>query len=251
MHTLSALGLFARTHRTHARFLIGFATTLLVMAGSALGNLWTADGLRMGPGVLAGIFATYLLIFPLYPIIRRRTNRVRRKSFDAILIGCTALLGVWFGVQEEEAPRMLTEPQMAHAATVGASSTLTATQRTPGQQFHRQVQRGMSLLKLVFRRPARFAEPYELSTGEKIVLTILTILGMIAVGFLVFALSCSISCSGNAVAGALILILGSAAVLTFGILLIVRINRSANWKERRDQRRVEAAERRAHRKSMQ
>lgn len=248
MTATAALAFWARHHRTNARFLIGFATTLLVMAGSALGNLWTANGLRMGPGVLAGIFAIYLLIFPLYPVIRRRTNWVRRKTFDAILIGCTALLGVWLGVQEE-VPRLLSEPQIAHAATVSTSATPAATSQTPTQHFERRVQRGMSLLKIIFRRPARFADPYELSTGEKIALTILTVLGMAALMFLVFGLSCSLSCGGNAVAGTLVLILGSAAVLTFGILLIVRINRSAGGKERRDQRRAEAAEREAHRRA--
>jgi hypothetical protein len=63
MTITSAIALWARAHRTNARFLIAFFTTLLILAGSALGHLWTTNGLRMGPGVLAGIFATYLLIF--------------------------------------------------------------------------------------------------------------------------------------------------------------------------------------------
>jgi hypothetical protein len=80
---------------------------------------------------------------------------MRRKSFDAVLIGCTALLGVWFGVQEE-APQLLTGPQTAQAATVVPSSS--STDGTPARRFDRQVKRGMSLLKIVFRRPARFAD---------------------------------------------------------------------------------------------
>lgn len=247
MTTTAAIALFARAHRTHARFLIGFATTLLLLAASALGNLWAANGLRMGPGFLAGIFATYLLIFPFYPIIRKRTNWVRRKTFDAILIGCTTLLGVWLGVQTDT-PRLLSEPQAAHAATVKSSPAPTVTHSTPARRFDRQVQRGMSLLKLVFRRPARFDDPRIFSTGQKVGLTILTIPLMFAMMALVFMLSCSLSCSGNAVAGAVVLILGSAAVLTIGVLLIIRIHRGAGWLERRAQRRAELAEREAHRR---
>ena len=70
----ASLAFWARAARGHARFLIAFATTGILLLGSALGNLWTTDGLRMGPGVLAGIFATYLLVFPVYPLVRRRTS---------------------------------------------------------------------------------------------------------------------------------------------------------------------------------
>jgi hypothetical protein len=237
MTITSAIALWARHHRTHARFLIAFATTLLILAGSALGNLWTPNGLHMGPGVLAGIFAIYLLIFPMYPVIRRRTNWMRRKSFDAILIGCTALLGVWFGVQEE-APQLLTGPQTAQAATVARPAS---TDGAPAYRFEKRVQRGMSLLKMVFRRPARFDDPRIFSTGEKIGLTILTVILMLVMMWLVLSASCSLSCSGNAVGSALVLIIGGGAVLALGIMAILRINRNAEWFERRNHRRAQRA----------
>lgn len=247
MTTTAALAFWARHHRTNARFLIAFATTLLVMAGSALGNLWMHDGLHLGLGVLAAIFATYLIIFPLYPLVRRRTNWVRRKAFDAVLIGCTALLGVWLGAEGERTD-FGAQLQTAQAATVSPSQSPNARPNIT-RRFERRVQRGMSLLKLIFPRPARFGDPYIFSDGEKIGLTALTVILMLGLMFVILMASCSLSCSGNAVGGGLVLLLGWTAVATLGVLAIVRINRNADWMERRAHRRAEQAEREAHRRS--
>jgi hypothetical protein len=53
--------------------------------------------------------------------------------------------------------------------------------------------------------------------------------------------SCSLSCSGNAVGSVLVLIIGGGAVLALGILAILRINRNAEWFERRNHRRAQRA----------
>lgn len=236
MTTTAALAFWARTNRLHARFLIAFATTGLVLTASALGNLWADAGLRMGPGILAGIFAVYLLVFPLYPLARRRATWMRRKVFDAVLIGCTAVLGVWLGVQEVP-PRLLIEGSPASAAAVHIpAATPSSASHTPARRFERRVQQGMSLLRAVFHRPARFGDPVLFDTVAKVCLTVLAVVLAVGLMYLVFAISCSLSCSGNAVGGTLVLTLGGVGVIALLTLAVIRIFRGQRWAERRASR---------------
>ena len=235
MTAAASLSFWARQHRVQARLLIAFATTAIMLIGAALGNLWIDEGLRMGPAVLATIFAIYLAVFPLYPVIRRRASWLRRKAFDAVLIGCTALLGIWLGVQHE-APRSLTELQTASAAVSQTGDASPTASNKLRHRFEQKLKRGMSLLELVFRRPVRFGDPVLFDTVAKIALTALALVLMLALMYAVFAISCSLSCSGNAVGGTLVLTLGGLGVLALFVLAIIRIYRGQRWIDRRGSR---------------
>ncbi|HSU50254.1 MAG TPA: hypothetical protein VLJ41_06685 [Segetibacter sp.] len=68
--------------------------------------------------------------------------------------------------------------------------------------------------------------------GGKAWLTVLVLLGGIALSFLVLGLSCNISCSGNETLGTVVLIGGLAVVILLMVLLIRSINQSKGAKDK-------------------
>ncbi|HEX2534299.1 MAG TPA: hypothetical protein VHK69_11210 [Chitinophagaceae bacterium] len=232
---MKAISFWARGHVWTARLLIVFSFLFLNAWGWMAGALLAEDGVRLGGYFLYGFLGLLLAAMVYYPDHRRKERYRhffrRQKATDFLLVIVAFFLTVYAGNRPESVRlhRLLgTETQ----ASVTATEPGTDIRPKKAKRLHRR-----ALRQKLYEQWHTYRKLYrESSPAGKAALIFLTVIVAGLLAYLVAALSCSISCSGNDALAVVVLLLGAGAIIFFTVRVIRRIARGPGRKKRGEER---------------
>lgn len=200
------------------------------------------------PDVLAWSF-TFLAIVSIwfYPGKRIAKGKEfedfrKRKSLDLLIYLIGVLLIAYLGnrraheiwndkelaFSQTELQKSSIDQQLVHfvssvEAESSAEPAFTFSRKEIKKQFKKQIREFRKIIRAEIKELKAKRKKGERSVGVNVLLTILTLLLMFALGILMVALACSVSCNGNGTLAAVILILGWGGIIVGGILAIRKI----------------------------
>jgi hypothetical protein len=183
--------------------------------------------------------------FILYPSKKDKSSYNNfyktQKTCDLLLISTGFLLIIGFGnhyhLSRNQSPFSFTYAGAASISTGKNATELKLIEPAPKKKGS-LIRQWKQKLKENIRRIRK--EYKDASPGEKTALIIVTILVALLLLYLVAALSCNISCSGNDAAAVIVLLLGTGLLVFFTVRVIKRINRGTPRKPKEVPKKTEA-----------
>ena len=236
---------WAQANPISARLIITFATIISVGI-HYYGGLYLFAHDIIFPYPLA-VFISLLSIsgILLYPSRKSfkagsSTNFRKRKMLDFVIFFCGALMVIFLANRraadvwsDPELAENIQEVQLDQLSTIHFASSVhpEKLEETPRSLSPRELRKQMKkqfkelrkLIKSELKDLKERRKKGERGTGEKVLLTILTVALAFGLGVLVVALACSVSCNGNETLGAVILIIGWAGILFLAFYFIKKI----------------------------
>ena len=246
MSKFKQLSFWAREHKWPSRFIIIFSFIIMNALGIITGLLVSDLELTFSAWFIVLSVLTFGIAWLKYPGKKQVTDRIEknrvyvfRKTCDAVLIGTTFMMFVYFGNRQVTPLTVSVFPTSAvNAFSLPKDST----------KSYKSLEEFKKSLKDENGKPLKLKERKKIlkqqlkaikkdkttSEGGKVVLIILCILLAFALAIGVGALSCSLSCSGSEGAAVVVAILGLVGVglLTFFVIAsIVRKSRREREEE--------------------
>ncbi|MEM8888006.1 MAG: hypothetical protein AAGD28_08470 [Bacteroidota bacterium] len=166
----------------------------------------------------------------------------KRKALDFVIFFCGALMVVFLAnrraadvwsdpelvLASEQLEESANQVSNIHlASSVHPESLEEAPRSLSPKELRKQVKQQFKELRKLIKSELKELKARrkkgERGTGEKVLLTILTVALAFGLGILVVALACSVSCNGNETLGAIILIIGWAGILFLAFYFIKKI----------------------------
>lgn len=225
MKKIKQLSYWAREHKWQSRFIIVFSLIIMNVLGIITGLLFRD---------LDKVFSSWFLFISIlffcitcfaYPGKIRSNAYTLRKTCDAVLIGTTFLMFMYFGNRQV----MPFDSAIFSASAVNSFALPKDSTKTYKslEEFKKSLQdkNGKPLKwkerkKLLKQQIKEIKKDKTMSAGGKTGLIILCILLAVVLAYGVLGLSCSISCSGSEGAAVVVAVLGLAgvALLTFFVI---------------------------------
>lgn len=240
------MSVWARNHLWPARLLI-VTCHLLLITSAIITGLLLNDLAVFLPAITLPVFTILFLIgMFFYPGkdakgLSKHLYYVRRKSCDGILAVSTFLMFV-FTANHYDNP--LENYSKLNAATLATSAlprdSIVKTYKTiPAFNASMKDENGKLLKwkerkKLMKEQLKGIKKATNISSAEKTMLAILTILVALALMYVVIALACGLACNG-ADGAALLVLIGGTAVVVFLSILVFR----AIYRDRKTRRKIE------------
>lgn len=176
------------------------------------------------PLVALGLLVASIILYPA----ERKTrsflkNYLKRKSCEFVFLWST-LICVCFVFNNDVRVSFFNSYQTLNGSFVSSKDKVTET-RSKSNVFSKKT------VKQQFKELLKELKRSKKASGDKAGLIILTILGGLALTFVVLALSCSLACNGSEGLAIAVLIGGVAAVIFLMVFLIKKINQSHVMKE--------------------
>jgi hypothetical protein len=235
---MKQLSFWAKDNPRLARTIIVFSHIFIVLNALFLGFFTYATDIKLSYGVLIILATTFLLAYILYPIKRKESglfkySYLRQKSTDFLLVITYSLI-ITFGFnhfafspdysRESAQPKALL---IVHKVTPDAKPDKKEKRelRKTMKELRKNIKTEIRALKKEFKEKGN----NEMHVGLKILLALLTVGVAIFLGYVVAALACSLSCSGNEGLALATLILGWGGIIFLGVIAIKEIfkNRSS------------------------
>jgi hypothetical protein len=237
------LSLWGRAHKNAARLIIVASFILLTLLGLFCGSMLSGLGFTLGTSSLVTCMVFYFAGILVYPFSFHRGSKFSKKSFfkrqkacDLLLAACTFFMLVYFGNH----PGKFNLVGSLHAATPSSSIPLSDSSVKKYKTISAfaaslKDETGKSLKwkekrKLLKDQLKAIKKGPELTSAQKTILTILSIIVAIGLLYLVAALSCSLSCGGSEAAAFIVGIGGLALV----VLLLVVVLRAIHRKTKKE-----------------
>jgi len=238
---------WAQANPISARLIITFATIISVGI-HYYGGLYLFAQDIIFPYPLAVVFSllslTGILLYPSKKKFKAgsSSNFRKRKALDFVIFFCGALMVVFLA--NRRAADVWSDPELVlnteqldqseeQISTIHLTSSVhpenleevpsSLSPRELRKQVKRQFKELRKLIKSELKDLKERRKKGERGTGEKVLLTILTVALAFGLGVLVVALACSVSCNGNETLGAVILIIGWAGILFLAFYFIKKI----------------------------
>ena len=218
-NSLLKISYWARENRWKARMLIIMGLIALTNIAIFWGELLHEEGVYVPTSILYGSAIVFLAFVISYPMSSRKEFFLRRKLSDLVLLLTTCLM-----ITAQSNHFASNTP---FASALGTQSVAYAwvpkkvEQKTSNNLVNKSKAEIRSLKKAVISE-LKVNKNY--SDGEKVVLTILSVLGAAALLVLLAGAVCNLSCSGAEGAAALVAILGVGAVIFLFVILMKRIH---------------------------
>ena len=238
---------WAQANPISARLIITFATIISVGI-HYYGGLYLFAYDIIFPYPLA-VFISLLsiggiLLYPARKSLKKgsRSNFRRRKALDFVIFFCGALMVVFLA--NRRAAEVWSDPELSlsiqevqpesqqlerihFASSVHPENLEEAPRSLSPKELRKQMKKQFKELRKLIKTELKDLKARrkkgERGTGEKVLLTILTVALAFGLGVLVVALACSVSCNGNETLGAIILIIGWAGILFLAFYFIKKI----------------------------
>ena len=210
--------------------------TLVIFISFKIGKLFFFMDISFPFGLTLSAGIIYCFAAAFYPIFGRKSgwwkhSYIRQKVHDFLLIFSTCLLFLLgynqflFSEEVEKNEEFPTQMMNLNKASTEGPSVLSG----PFSSMKEMLKGAKYKIRKAGKAAKkRWKQQPERSTGAKVLLTILTVMGMFLTFLVVAMISCSLSCSGNEGAGAVVLVLGLIGIVVGGVFLMIRI-----WGRRR------------------
>jgi hypothetical protein len=217
---------WARDHKWSSRFIIVFSFIMMNILGIITGLLLSELNMTFSTWFILLSVLLFSIAWLKYPGKKEDRSRtyVFRKSCDAILIGATFLMFMYFGNRNVS----------PFDSSVFSASAVTSSMPKDSTKNYKSLEEFKKLLHDENGKPLKWKERKKIlkqqvkaikkdntiSDGGKVGLIILCVLLALILAYGVAALSCSLSCSGSEGAAVVVAVLGLAgvALLTFFVI---------------------------------
>ena len=234
MSKFKQLSFWAREHKWPSRFIIVFSFIAMNLLAIITGSLFNDLNINFSTWFLVLSILVFGIVWLKYPKKRqdRSSTYAFKKTCDAILIGTTFLMFMYFG-NRQTTPF---DSQILFASSVSNSSLPKDSTKTikSVEEFRKSLynESGKSLKwkerkKLLKQQVKAIKKDKEMSDGGKVGLIILCVLLALVLAYGVAALSCSLSCSGSEGAATVVAILGLAGIVLLTFFVIRSITRKS------------------------
>jgi hypothetical protein len=238
MTKFKQLSFWAREHKWPSRFIIVFSFIIMNALGIITGLLFSDLNITFSTWFILLSILVFGVTWLKYPVKRQSNTYVIRKTSDALLIGTTFLMFMYFG-NRQITP--ISSSIFSASAVTSSSLPKDSTKSYKSlEEFKRSLQgeNGKPLKwkerkKLLKQQIKAIKKDKTISDGGKVGLIILCALLALVLAYGVAALSCSLSCSGSEGAAVVVAILGLAgvALLTFFLIRAI-VRKSRKEKEK-------------------
>lgn len=238
MKKLMILSKWAHDHLWTARLLVVMAHLLLIPLALFIGRQLQFLNIHIPSAVLFSSVVIYLMAFAAYPLRSERGKRwnkttfyIRQKACDAIILSTSVLMIIqlsneytrtgrfnllqgWQTTAYASLPvagkieRKKNILSLVHPKNTSSSSSLS------WREQRKQLRENWKKVKAYLKKT---------DSADRVGLTLLSILGAIALLGLLLILVCDLSCSGQEGAAIAVGVLGTAGVIALFILLMKRI----------------------------
>ena len=246
MTKFKQLSFWAREHKWASRFIIVFSFIIMNGLGIITGLSLSDLDVTLSTWFILLSVLTFGIGWLKYPHKKQVTDKIEknrgyvfRKTCDAVLIGTTFMMFVYFG-NRQVTP--FDTPVFAASAVTSFSLPKDST------KTYKSVEEFKKSLKDESGKPLKLKERKKLlkqqlkaikkdkttSRGDKVVLIIVCVLLALALAYIVGAIACSLSCSGSEGAAVVVALLGLVGIglLTFFVIRsIVRKSRKEKEEE--------------------
>ncbi|MCB0637544.1 MAG: hypothetical protein KDC54_13035 [Lewinella sp.] len=227
---MRALTQWSHDHPWPARILITILHFTLALAAICLGVLLYGLDVWLPAGVKYGGIALFLLGTLLYPMRKAGFNVLAcnysnsRRMAGLLLVASFIMI---CGGMNQRVQRVMAEaptveyqalPMVLHEGQ--SARELRRAERQERRELRRERQASRRALRSELRAIVK-AMREESSNGQKVLLSILTILGALVLVYLLLALSCSIACSG-AEGLAYIVFFAGLGLIIWGVVVVLR-----------------------------
>ena len=246
MTKFKQLSFWAREHKWLSRFIIVFSFIVMNVLGIITGLLFNDLAITFSSWFIVLTVLTFGIAWMKYPRRNPVTGKaekncdyIMRKTCDAVLIGTTFLMFVYFG-NREATP--FSAPVFSASAVNSFSLPKDSTKTYKSiEEFRKSLkdENGKPLKlkerkKLLKEQVKAIKKDKTTSRGDKVGLIILCVLLALVLAYAVAAIACSLSCSGSEGAAVVVAVLGLVGVglLTFFLIRgIVRKSRREKEEE--------------------
>lgn len=241
MTKFKKLSFWARDHKWSSRFIIVFSFIIMNFLGVITGMLFNELDINFPRWFMLLSIVGFSFAWLQYPTSRQDHigTYVLRKTSDAVLIGTTFFMFLYFGNRQV---MPISSSIFSASAVIPTSVPKDSTKNYKSlEDFKKSLQdkNGKPLKwkerkKLLKEQVKAIKKDKTMSDGGKVGLIILCVLLAVILAYGVAALSCSLSCSGSEGAAVVVAILGLAgiALLTFFLIRsIVRKSKKEKIKE--------------------
>ena len=232
MHSAKQLSRWAARNPKLAVPLLVALHTLVVFTSFKIGKLFYFKDVEFPYWPILVFGLVYLFAVLMYPVYGqkegwRKYTYFRKKAYDFLVIFSTCMLAL-FGynhflskgepVATPEYPTRIMTLNNAPTERPSLLKQPLLSVKLKLKQVRTTIRQAGKEAKKAWKQKHR-----ERDTGIKVVLTVLTILGMVGVFFIIAFLSCSISCNGNEGLAILIFFGGVIGIIIAGVSIIRRI----------------------------
>ncbi|MGI8635077.1 MAG: hypothetical protein ACR2KZ_06705 [Segetibacter sp.] len=221
------ISFWAKQHKNAARTILAFSHFILFIMAVYIAIILDQINVHLSFSIALVSLVSMVAAWLLYPEKRRsgehfKINYFKRKCCELVLLWASLIL-ICFVFNKNERVSSFNTYNVLHGSFVSSKKSVkeagSSNTVSPKKELRKQFKELLKELKKSRRE------------GGKAWLTVLVVLGGLALSFLVLGLSCNISCSGNETMGTVVLIGGIAAVIFLMVLLIRRINDSKRTSE--------------------
>ena len=251
MTKFKQLSFWGREHKWLSRFIIVFSFIIMNVLGIITGLLFSDLEITFTTSFIVLSVLTFGIAWMKYPLKKQVIDKVEknrvyvlRKTCDAVLIGTTFMMFVYFG-NRQVTP--LDIPVFSASAVTSLSLPKDSTKNYKSlEEFKKSLkdENGKPLKlkerkKLLKQQLKAIKKDKTTSRGDKVVLIILCVLLAVALAYVVGAIACSLSCSGSEGAAIVVAILGLVGIglLTFFMIRSI-VRKSRREKEEELNRRM-------------
>lgn len=228
---LASLRAWASAHPVAAQWLITFLFINLGIATFLLGLFVLGPDAHAHPALLTtGLSLGAILLGTSLWWRRRAPSRLAWKAYHVGMALVMALLGMYLGARfpvkyAPPAPIASVQVEARASLAVPVAQAPAAVKEAPqkARWWHRMIRKANTFRK-------------ELHPAWKVLLTILTILVVIGLGYIVAALACVLACGEMGAAAVALLILGWAGLIVGGVFTTIRIWRGKRRESRSENR---------------
>lgn len=218
---MKKLSYWASQHKRLSWLCIAACYVVLNACGILLAVFLFDDRAKGASSCIALFLLLCVAALVLYPTERTGGNYWKRKGCDGMLVLATLLFVV--GNTANQLKRQNVHSFFGQSAT--AAWRIPMHEKRQESSLHERLHDVRDKYK-------------ELSTGEKIAMVVVVLLGAVAAGYLLAMIACSLSCGGNEALAVIVAIVGLAGILAGAFFLIRRIFRRQSWLDKRKAQRM-------------
>lgn len=238
---MKKMSYWAKGHRQEARITIVICYIVLNTLAIISGHFLQQIGIGLLPVFLFCSFTVFMVAIIAYPSKYRKGFNLSASAFynlqktcDFIIVSCTFCMIFYLSNRPENLFRFY--PQVNAYTIIHTPKDNAVKPHKSLSDFYASLKDkdGHSLKwkerkKLLKEQVRSIKKNHDLSTGAKIILIILSVAAAIGLGYLLAALSCSLSCNGSEAAAVVVGVGGTALI----IFLLVTAIKAINGKKRK------------------
>jgi NADH:ubiquinone oxidoreductase subunit 6 (subunit J) len=221
-----AISFWASKNVIQARILLAISHLLLTALAIAMGMLLKNETISIDPIFGYTSILLFLIAFAAYPYKNKSVRFTKRygyqKIFDGLLALSTFLMLICFSNQSWNHTNAANAWMPKRISSVNTHSNETSITSPEAKIIPKKEEKKQWLNKVMNFLNA--SKSY--TSGEKVIFTILAILGAAALLYLVAALACNISCNGAEGAAIVVAVVGVGAIIFLFIKLMKHLNKN-------------------------